>query len=64
MNEDTRNMVLAIALSIFVLIGWQVLQPVFFPPPPAPPVVERFVHIEDVGGSNPSSPTIATRPPG
>jgi hypothetical protein len=21
-------------------------------------VVERFVHIEDVGGSNPSSPTI------
>jgi hypothetical protein len=27
-------------------------------------VVERFVHIEDVGGSNPSSPTIATRPPG
>src|SRR5690606_9100225 len=24
-------------------------------------VVERFVHIEDVGGSNPSSPTIPTR---
>lgn len=40
MNEDTRNMVLAIALSIFVLIGWNVLQPVFFPPPPAPPISE------------------------
>lgn len=37
MNSDTKNMILAIALSILVLLGWPVIEEILFPAPPAPP---------------------------
>ena len=36
MNNDTRNMVLAIALSALVLLGWGLLSERFFPTPKKP----------------------------
>lgn len=32
MNEDTRNLVLAVVLSVLVFVGWQFAQKQFFPP--------------------------------
>ncbi len=38
---EQRNIVLALALSAIIIIGWSFLQPFLFPPPPAPPAQQQ-----------------------
>ena len=52
MNNDTRNMILAIVLSALVLFGWGFLSERFFPQPKQPAATAQTRP-----GATPAAPT-------
>jgi YidC/Oxa1 family membrane protein insertase len=52
---EQKNVILAIALSAIIIIGWGFLQPFLFPTPPAPPVQQQTSAPEQ-------APPVATTP--
>jgi YidC/Oxa1 family membrane protein insertase len=54
---DQKNVILALALSAIIIIGWGVLQPFLFPTPPAPPPQQQTT-------STPAQPTQTPPAPG
>lgn len=41
MNEEKRNVILAVSLSAMILLGWPFVRDIFFPPPPQQQIAEQ-----------------------